>query len=60
MNHASETIPGYAYGADAVAKSWISLQELELLKISAGFTAEDERYYGWRVRYLVTRRAILA
>src|ERR1700734_351780 len=44
MNNASETIPGYAYGAEAVAKSWISLQELEQLKISVGFTAEDERY----------------
>ena len=44
INHAAETIPGYAYGADAVAKSWISLQELEQLKISVGFTAEDERY----------------
>jgi hypothetical protein len=43
MNNASETIPGYAYGAEAVAKSWISLQELEQLKISVGFTAEDER-----------------
>jgi hypothetical protein len=44
MNHASETIPGYAYGAEAVAKSWISLQELEQLQISVGFNAEDERY----------------
>src|ERR1700730_17308447 len=44
MNNASETIPGYAYGAEAVAKSWISLQELEQLKISVGLTAEDERY----------------
>src|SRR5271157_3325510 len=44
MNNASETILGYAYGAEAVAKSWISLQELEQLKISVGFTAEDERY----------------
>jgi hypothetical protein len=44
MNHTSEPIPGYEYGADAVARSWISLQELEQLKISVGFTAEDERY----------------
>jgi hypothetical protein len=44
MNNASETLPGYAYGAEAVAKSWISLQELEQLKISVGFTAEDERH----------------
>ena len=44
MNDASETIPGYMYGAEAVVNSWISLQELEQLKISVGFTAEDERY----------------
>ena len=44
MDNASETIPGYGYGAEAVAKSWISLQELEQLKISVGFAAEDERY----------------
>jgi len=37
-------IAGYAYGQDTVAKSAISLQELEQLKISVGFTAEDERY----------------
>jgi Protoglobin len=43
MNNASETLPGYAYGAEAVAKSWITLQELEQLKISVGFTVEDER-----------------
>jgi hypothetical protein len=46
MNNASEPIPGYAYGAEAVAKSWISLQELEQLKTSVGFTAEDEHYLG--------------
>jgi hypothetical protein len=44
MNNASETLPGYTYGAEAVAKSWITLQELEQLKISVGFTVEDERY----------------
>ena len=44
MNNASQTIPGYAYGTETVAKSWISLQELEQLKISVGFTAEDECY----------------
>jgi hypothetical protein len=47
MNNASEIIPGYTYGAEAVAKSWISLQELEQLKTSVGFTAEDERYLRW-------------
>jgi hypothetical protein len=44
MKKIFETIPGYAYGAEAVAKSSIPLHELERLKISAGFTEEDERY----------------
>ena len=44
MKKISETIPGYAYGADAISKSSISLQELEQMKISVGFTKEDERY----------------
>jgi Protoglobin len=37
-------IPGYQYGAREVARSPLSLQDLESLKISAGFTEEDERY----------------
>jgi hypothetical protein len=44
MEKISETIPGYAYGADAISKSTISLQELEQMKISVGFTTEDERF----------------
>ena len=44
MNDASDIIPGYSYGAETVAKSSISLQELEQLKISVGFTAVDERH----------------
>jgi len=44
MKKTSETIPGYAYGADSISKSSISLQELEQMKISVGFTEEDERY----------------
>ena len=44
MKKISENIPGYAYGGEAVSKSSISLQELEQIKISVGFTAEDERY----------------
>jgi len=44
MKNASESIPGYAYGAEAVPKSSVSLQEFEQLKISVGFTEEDERY----------------
>jgi len=37
-------IPGYTFGESDVAKSPISVAELEQLKASAGFTAEDERY----------------
>jgi Protoglobin len=37
-------IPGYAYGGPEILKSSVSPPQLEELKISAGFTAEDERY----------------
>ena len=47
MNNASETIPGYGYGAEAVAKSWISLQELDQLKISVGFTTKTSIICKW-------------
>jgi hypothetical protein len=44
MKEISGQIPGYAYGADSVARSTISLRELHELKATAGFTEEDERY----------------
>ncbi len=37
-------VPGYTYGSAAVAKSPVTLAELEELKASANFTAEDERW----------------
>ena len=40
----SDSIPGYDYGSPAAAKSPISVQELDLLKQSAGFTSEDEQW----------------
>jgi len=40
----AEEIPGYSYGLSDVARSPISLKQLEQLKQSAGFTSEDERY----------------
>jgi len=40
----AEQIPGYTYGTDAVARSPITLDELERLKQSVGWTEEDERY----------------
>jgi len=44
MKKVAENIPGYSYGAGEVAKSPVSVQELQALKISAGFADEDERY----------------
>jgi hypothetical protein len=44
MEKISENIPGYAYGSEAISKSSISLQELEQMKTSVGFTTEDERF----------------
>jgi hypothetical protein len=44
MKKISEDIPGYSYGTGAVARSPVSMRELDDLKIGAGFTAEDERY----------------
>lgn len=40
----AQNLPGYSYGAVEVARSPISIEELESLKASAGFTDEDERY----------------
>src|SRR5471030_2266440 len=37
-------MPAYTYGTAAVGTSPVSLKELEELKVSVGFTAEDERY----------------
>ena len=41
---AGEKIPGYSYGSPEVARSPISIEDLERLKTSAGFGEEDERY----------------
>jgi hypothetical protein len=41
---AFEHTPGYSYGNAEVAGWTVSMRELEDLKISAGFTKEDERY----------------
>ena len=43
MKRISEEIPGYEYGADSVTTSSISLQDLDALKTTVGFTEEDER-----------------
>jgi hypothetical protein len=40
----AENVPGYTYGQPDVARSPITPKDLDLLKQSAGFTGEDERY----------------
>jgi hypothetical protein len=40
----ADEIPGYSYGSDAVERAHVNVQDLEQLKVSVGFTAEDERY----------------
>ncbi|HUN64136.1 MAG TPA: protoglobin domain-containing protein [Candidatus Sulfotelmatobacter sp.] len=40
----TESIPGYSYGSPQVARSPVSVQDLERLKTSVGFGAEEERY----------------
>ena len=44
MKTISENIPGYSYGNKDVAASSITIKDLEQLKITAGFSKEDERY----------------
>lgn len=44
MRKVAEHIDGYTYGAAEVAVSPVSTQELENLKVSVGFTDEDQRY----------------
>jgi hypothetical protein len=44
MKKVAKYIPGYTYGSTEVAASAISMQELEVLKITTGFTDDDQRY----------------
>ncbi len=43
MKKVAEEIPGYTYATAGVARSPVSMRELEDLKASVGFTADDER-----------------
>jgi hypothetical protein len=43
MKKVADQIHGYTYGTAEVAVSLISLRELEDLKVTVGFTAEDQR-----------------
>jgi hypothetical protein len=44
MKPVAGNIKGYAYGSSEIAASPVSLEELELLKITVGFTTDDARY----------------
>jgi hypothetical protein len=43
MKKVADEIPGYTYGEAAVAPLPVSLEDLEELKVTVGFTTEDER-----------------
>jgi hypothetical protein len=50
MMRIAAELPGYSYGSAEIARSQISLEDLAALKVSAGFTDEDERFLrmaGW-------------
>jgi hypothetical protein len=44
MRKVAEIIPGYRYGTHEVARSPLSITDMKSLKMSAGFTDEDQRY----------------
>jgi Protoglobin len=44
MKKVADQIPAYTYGTPVVETSPVSLHELRALKVSVGFTEEDERY----------------
>ena len=40
----AEQVPGYTFGTESVTPSAVTLEELETLKVTVGFTDADERY----------------
>jgi hypothetical protein len=44
MKQVADQIPGYTYGTVDVATSPVSMEQLEQLKISVGFTEEDQHH----------------
>jgi hypothetical protein len=44
MRQVAEHIPGYSFGTNGVARSPLSIDGLQRLRVSAGFTEEDRRY----------------
>ena len=44
MEKVKDAIPAYTYGTSAVGPSTVSVAELQELKVTVGFTPEDERF----------------
>jgi len=44
MKKVADNIPGYTYGTAEVPMSSVSMRDLDNLKISVGFTEQDQRY----------------
>jgi hypothetical protein len=44
MGEGQVGVPGYTYGTGEVARSPLTLEDLDLLKRTVMFTDEDERY----------------
>jgi hypothetical protein len=44
MKNVAKDIPGYTYGTAEVSTSPVTMTQLQALKVSAGFTEEDEKY----------------
>jgi hypothetical protein len=44
MSASAKDIPGYSYGLPEVATSAVTLEELNQLKVTAGFTEADQRF----------------
>jgi hypothetical protein len=44
MGEGRASVPGYTYGAGEVARSPLSLEDLDLLKRTLLFTEDDDRY----------------
>ena len=40
----ADEVPGYSFGSETLARSPVSLDDLEELKVTVGFTSEDERF----------------
>jgi hypothetical protein len=44
MKQVADSIPGYTYGSPEIVPSPVSLEELEALKSTVGWSSEDERF----------------